>query len=62
MTHARAQKGVAAASSGVADPVSPDRRHFLEQTAVLISATPWSLAGYGQRLLQFCAPIPYSTA
>src|SRR6266436_6746325 len=38
---------VAAASSGVADPVSPDRRHFLEQTAVLISATPFIAAGYG---------------
>jgi Predicted phosphohydrolases len=46
--HARAQKGrVAAASSGVADPVSPDRRHFLEQTAVLISSTPFIAAGYG---------------
>jgi uncharacterized protein len=38
---------VAAASSGVAEPVSPDRRHFLEQTAVLISATPFIAAGYG---------------
>src|SRR6266849_132858 len=38
---------VAAASSGVADPVSPGRRHFLEQTAVLISATPFVAAGYG---------------
>jgi predicted MPP superfamily phosphohydrolase len=38
---------VAAASSGVADLVSPDRRHFLEQTAVLISATPFVAAGYG---------------
>ncbi len=38
---------VAAASSSVADPVSPGRRHFLEQTAVLISATPFVVAGYG---------------
>ncbi len=38
---------VAAASSSVADPVSPGRRHFLEQTAVLISATPFVAAGYG---------------
>lgn len=38
---------VAAASSGVADPVSLGRRHFLEQTAVLISATPFVAAGYG---------------
>src|SRR5207302_9921411 len=38
---------VDAASSGVAEPVSPDRRHFLEQTAVLISATPFVAAGYG---------------
>src|SRR5712692_3788367 len=38
---------VAAASSGIAEPVSPDRRHFLEQTAVLISATPFIAAGYG---------------
>src|SRR5229473_75433 len=38
---------VAAASSSVADPVSPGRRHFLEQTAVLISATPFIAAGYG---------------
>ena len=38
---------VAAASSGVADPVSPGRRHLLEQTAVLISATPFVAAGYG---------------
>jgi len=37
----------AAASSSVADPVSPGRRHFLEQTAVLISATPFVAAGYG---------------
>jgi uncharacterized protein len=27
--------------------VSPGRRHFLEQTAVLISATPFVAAGYG---------------
>jgi len=38
---------VAAASSSVADPVSPCRRHFLEQTAVLISTTPFVAAGYG---------------
>ena len=38
---------VAAVSSGVAEPASPDRRHFLEQTAVLISATPFIAAGYG---------------
>lgn len=38
---------VAAASSSVADSVLPDRRHFLEQTAVLISATPFVAAGYG---------------
>src|SRR4029077_11146227 len=38
---------VAAASSGVAEPVSPDRRHFFEQTAVLISVTPFIAAGYG---------------
>ncbi len=38
---------VAAASSSVADPVSRGRRHFLEQTAVLISATPFVAAGYG---------------
>jgi len=38
---------VAAASSSVADPVSPGRRHFLEQTAVLISASPFVAAGYG---------------
>src|SRR5712691_11370682 len=36
---------VAAASS--CDPVSPGRRHLLEQTAVLISATPFVAAGYG---------------
>src|SRR5258708_25576982 len=36
---------VAAASSSVAE--SPGRRHFLEQTAVLISATPFVAAGYG---------------
>jgi uncharacterized protein len=40
-------KGHAAAGSSVADPVSPGRRHFLEQTAVLISATPFVAAGYG---------------
>ena len=38
---------VAAASSSVADSVLPGRRHFLEQTAVLISATPFVAAGYG---------------
>jgi predicted MPP superfamily phosphohydrolase len=38
---------VVAAISSVADPVSPGRRHFLEQTAVLISATPFVAAGYG---------------
>ena len=38
---------VVAASSSVADPVSPGRRHFLEQTAVLISTTPFVAAGYG---------------
>src|SRR5213594_733723 len=44
----QSRKGrVAAASSSVADPVSPGRRHFLEQTAVLISATPFVAAGYG---------------
>src|SRR5258708_1061362 len=32
---------VAAASSSVADPVSRGRRHFLQQTAVLISPTPF---------------------
>src|SRR5260370_28607645 len=39
---------VAAANSSVADPVSTGRRHFLEQTAVLISATPFVAAGYGR--------------
>ncbi|HEV8524964.1 MAG TPA: metallophosphoesterase [Terriglobales bacterium] len=29
------------------DPPSPARRHFLEQAAVLISATPFVAAGYG---------------
>ena len=40
---------VAAASSSVADPVSPGRRHFLEQTAVLISATPFVATGRSSR-------------
>lgn len=43
----RAKWRVAAASSSIADTVSPDRRHFLQQTAVLISATPFVAAGYG---------------
>jgi len=29
------------------DPASPDRRHFLEQTALLVSATGFVAAGYG---------------
>lgn len=31
----------------VTDPPSPGRRRFLEQTAVLVSATPFVAAGYG---------------
>ena len=38
---------IAAANSAVADPVSPGRRRFLQQTAVLVSATPFVAAGYG---------------
>jgi uncharacterized protein len=34
-------------SAAVADPSSPDRRRFLKQTAVLVSATPFVAAGYG---------------
>lgn len=37
----------AADSAVVAGPRSPGRRRFLEQTAVLVSATPFVAAGYG---------------
>ena len=39
---------VASKAEGLAlGPASPARRHFLEQTAVLVSATPFVAAGYG---------------
>jgi hypothetical protein len=37
----------AADSAVAADPPSRDRRRFLEQSAVIISATPFVAAGYG---------------
>jgi len=48
--YARAGAGQAAAPKPGAialDPPSHARRHFLEQTAVLVSATPFVAAGYG---------------
>jgi predicted MPP superfamily phosphohydrolase len=42
------QRPIAAADSAVpADPLSPARRRFLQQTAVVVSATPFVAACYG---------------
>ena len=41
------QGRIGASDSAVADPPSRGRRHFLEQTAVLVSATPFVAVGYG---------------
>jgi len=41
------QRRVGAADSAFADPPSRGRRRFLEQTAVLVSATPFVAVGYG---------------
>jgi predicted MPP superfamily phosphohydrolase len=43
--HQAAQQRVSGNSETA--PSSPSRRHFLEQTAVLVSATPFVAAGYG---------------
>ncbi len=44
----QAVRPVAATDSAVvADPCSPGRRRFLEQTVVIVSATPFVAAGYG---------------
>ena len=43
----RGNRGAPKPSAIVFDPPSPARRRFLEQTAVLVSATPFVAAGYG---------------
>ena len=45
--HQAMRRHISAAGPAIADPPLPARRRFLEQTAVLVSATPFVAAGYG---------------